>query len=146
MTVVVLIFGEITPKSLAKDSPEAFAMFSAPLINLLSYLLLPLNLLFSLWKKLLGKIFRVKKDDRLSHEDGISAIMNTHYPTNAMSVADEAFMMNHKGTFFYGSTEKVLTEKNISVSFDVNVVVNEFSHHQKKIKSIVPVSLTDKAM
>ena len=44
--------------------------------------------------------------DRLSHEDGISAIMNTHYPTNAMSVADEAFMMNHKGTFFYGSTEK----------------------------------------
>ena len=84
--------------------------------------------------------------DRLSHEDGISAIMNTHYPTNAMSVADEAFMMNHKGTFFYGSTEKVLTEKNISVSFDVNVVVNEFSHHQKKIKSIVPVSLTDKAM
>ena len=84
--------------------------------------------------------------DRLSHEDGISAIMNTHYPTNAMSVADEAFMMNHKGIFFYGSTEKVLTEKNISVSFDVNVVVNEFSHHQKKIKSIVPVSLTDKAM
>ena len=69
MTVVVLIFGEITPKSLAKDSPEAFAMFSAPLINLLSYLLLPLNLLFSLWKKLLGKIFRVKKDDRLSHEE-----------------------------------------------------------------------------
>ena len=84
--------------------------------------------------------------DRLSHEDGISAIMNTHYPTNAISVADEAFMMNHKGTFFYGSTEKVLTEKNISVSFDVNVVVNEFSHHQKKIKIIVPVSLTDKAM
>lgn len=84
--------------------------------------------------------------DRLSHEDGISAIMNTHYPTNAVSVADEAFMMNHKGIFFYGSTEKVLTEKNISVSFDVNVVVNEFSHHQKKIKSIVPVSLTDKAM
>ncbi len=84
--------------------------------------------------------------DRLSHEDGISAIMNTHYPTNAVSVADEAFMMNHKGTFFYGSTEKVLTEENISVSFDVNVVVNEFSHHQKKIKSIVPVSLTDKAM
>ena len=84
--------------------------------------------------------------EKLAHEDGISAIMNTHYPTNAMSVADEAFMMNHKGTFFYGSTEKVLTEKNISVSFDVNVVVNEFSHHQKKIKSIVPVSLTDKAM
>ena len=35
VTVVVLIFGEITPKSVAKDFPERFAMFSAPLINLL---------------------------------------------------------------------------------------------------------------
>lgn len=38
--------------------------------------------------------------DRLSHEDGISAIMNTHYPTNAMSVADEAFMMKSQRHFF----------------------------------------------
>ena len=30
VTVVVLIFGEITPKSVAKDFPEKFAMFSAP--------------------------------------------------------------------------------------------------------------------
>ena len=38
----------------------------------------------------------------LAHEEGISAIMNTHYPTNAMSVADEALMLNRKGEFFYG--------------------------------------------
>ena len=35
ITVVVLIFGEITPKSVAKDMPEKFAMFSAPLLNVL---------------------------------------------------------------------------------------------------------------
>ena len=33
LTVVVLIFGEISPKSLAKESPEAFAMFSARLFR-----------------------------------------------------------------------------------------------------------------
>ncbi len=55
LTVVILIFGEITPKSLAKDYPEKFAMFSAPIINALIYILLPLNALFSLWKKLIGK-------------------------------------------------------------------------------------------
>ncbi len=55
LTVVILIFGEITPKSLAKDYPEKFAMFSAPIINALIYLLLPLNALFSLWKKLISK-------------------------------------------------------------------------------------------
>ena len=36
VTVVVLIFGEITPKSIAKDYPEKFAMFSAPFINMLT--------------------------------------------------------------------------------------------------------------
>ena len=39
VTIVVLIFGEITPKSIAKDFPEKFAMFSAPLINILIYVL-----------------------------------------------------------------------------------------------------------
>ncbi|MFR2496012.1 MAG: CNNM domain-containing protein [Christensenellales bacterium] len=33
VTVVVLIFGEITPKSVAKDAPERFAMVS-PFIRL----------------------------------------------------------------------------------------------------------------
>ncbi|MBQ2433542.1 MAG: DUF21 domain-containing protein, partial [Clostridia bacterium] len=57
ITVVVLIFGEITPKSVAKDSPEAFAMFSAPIINFLILVFRPLNFLFSLWKKLVSRVF-----------------------------------------------------------------------------------------
>ncbi len=50
VTVVVLIFGEISPKSIAKDCAERFAMFSAPILRVLIWVLLPLNLLFSLWK------------------------------------------------------------------------------------------------
>ena len=53
ITVTVLIFGEITPKSIAKDFPERFAMFSAPLIKALIWIFTPFNFLFSLWKKLL---------------------------------------------------------------------------------------------
>ena len=60
MTVVVLIFGEISPKSLAKENPGAFAMFSAPAMRVLIWLLTPLNFLFAQWKKLLGKLFRAK--------------------------------------------------------------------------------------
>ena len=36
ITIVVLIFGEITPKSLAKESPESFAAFSAPVLKFLA--------------------------------------------------------------------------------------------------------------
>ena len=48
MTVVVLIFGEVSPKSIAKKLPEKFAMFSAPFINLLLYIFFPLSFLFLL--------------------------------------------------------------------------------------------------
>lgn len=79
--------------------------------------------------------------EKLAHGENISAIMNTHYPTNAMSIADEAFMMNHSGERFYGKTGDILNEQNISRSFDVNVVVDEIIYQNKTIRSIIPVSL-----
>ena len=69
VTVVILVFGEITPKSIAKDNPEKFAMFSAPLLNLLMVVLTPLNAIFSLWKKLISSIFKVNSDTKMSQEE-----------------------------------------------------------------------------
>ena len=68
ITVVVLVFGEITPKSLAKDSPESFAMFSAPLLRIFIILFYPLNLLFTGWKKLISLVVK-PKDDKGEIED-----------------------------------------------------------------------------
>lgn len=79
--------------------------------------------------------------EKLAHEENIGAIMNTHYPTNAMSIADEALMMNRKGDRFYGPTGDILNESNISKSFDVNVVVDEIMYQNRTIRSVVPVSL-----
>ncbi len=58
ITIVVLIFGEITPKSLAKEQPEKFAIFSAPMLHALIAVFAPLNFLFSAWKKLISRHFR----------------------------------------------------------------------------------------
>ena len=74
VTVVVLIFGEITPKSVAKDMPEAFAMFSAPIINTFIVLFTPLNYLFGLWKKLVGKLVKVKDEEKMSQEELIMIV------------------------------------------------------------------------
>ncbi len=68
-TIVVLIFGEITPKSIASDFPEKFAIFSMPLIRVLIIVFMPLNALFSLWKKLIAKIFRLSPDNKMSQEE-----------------------------------------------------------------------------
>lgn len=69
ITVVVLIFGEVTPKSLAKDNPDGFSLFSAPIINVFIILLTPLNFLFTVWKKLISKIIKVKADNKMSHDE-----------------------------------------------------------------------------
>lgn len=69
LTVVVLIFGEITPKTLAKEFPEGFARFSAPLINVLAWILFPFTFLFGLWKKLLLKIFKHKEDNTITDDE-----------------------------------------------------------------------------
>ena len=69
ITVVVLIFGEISPKSIAKECPEKFAMFSAPIINLILIVLTPFNFLFAQWKKLLAKLFSLDNDTKMSQEE-----------------------------------------------------------------------------
>lgn len=81
--------------------------------------------------------------ERLAHEEGICAVMNTHYPTNALSVSDEAFMLDRVGSFIYGPTQEVLNERNISHCFAVNVVVNEILYEDRMVRSILPVSICE---
>ncbi|MBR5218851.1 MAG: HlyC/CorC family transporter [Clostridia bacterium] len=74
MTIIVLIFGEISPKSLAKETPEAFAMFSAPILNVIIIILRPFNYLFGLWKILLNKIFKTKNDTGITEQELITIV------------------------------------------------------------------------
>ena len=69
VTIVVLIFGEISPKSLAKENPEKFSMFSAPLINLLMIVFTPLTLLFTGLKKLLAKLLKTDSNRKVTQEE-----------------------------------------------------------------------------
>lgn len=74
ITIAVLIFGEVTPKSIAKETPEKFAMFSAPFLNILVVLLTPFNYLFRQWKKVLHFIFKFSGDNGITEEELISII------------------------------------------------------------------------
>lgn len=73
-TVVVLIFGEVSPKSIAKESPEKFAMFSAPFLNILIILLTPFNFLFKCWKKLLSLLFKSEEDRSITEEELLTIV------------------------------------------------------------------------
>ena len=66
LTIVVLIFGEISPKSIAKEMPETIATAVSPFLNLLMTLFTPLTWLFSQWKKLLNHFIHSSEEDTIT--------------------------------------------------------------------------------
>lgn len=74
MTIVVLIFGEISPKCVAKEHAEGYARFSAPILRVLMTILTPFNFIFMQWRKLLSRIFKQKTEDPMTHEELITIV------------------------------------------------------------------------
>ena len=74
VTIVVLIFGEISPKSIANNCPEQLAMLSAPVVQFLIWIFLPLNILFVGWQKLLTKIFHLESSSKMSQEELLTLV------------------------------------------------------------------------
>ena len=66
LTIIVLIFGEVTPKSLAKEMPEKVATAVSPFLVLLMALMTPLTWLFTQWKRLLGHFIRSTEEDTIT--------------------------------------------------------------------------------
>ena len=79
MTIVILIFGEITPKAMAKERPEGFALAVVGVISVLMVILKPINFIFDGFKNLIVKIFKVEKaDETYSSEEFITIVEEAH--------------------------------------------------------------------
>ena len=74
MTVLVLFLGEVGPKTLAKQQPEKFAMAVAPILGVLMVLLKPLDLLFSLWRKMLARLVKPEPEETQIEEELMTMI------------------------------------------------------------------------
>ena len=74
ITLAVLIFGEISPKSIAKRRPESFAMFACTPIYMLYILFFPLSFIFKKWQNLLAKLFKSDEDKGITEEELVSII------------------------------------------------------------------------
>lgn len=74
VTVFVLIFGEISPKSLAKEVPERFAMAVYPVIRVFVTVLKPVNWLFTKWKQFLSRLLRVDDDHAITQDELLTLV------------------------------------------------------------------------
>lgn len=78
MTIIVLIFGEVTPKQIAKEKAESYALLVSPIVKIFTILFSPLNLFFKLWKKLLNKLFGLGKVSTVTEEELKTYVNEAH--------------------------------------------------------------------
>ena len=126
LTVVVLIFGEISPKSLAKESPERFAMFSAPILRIFLTILRPLNFLFAQWKRLLNLLFHKAEDEGITEEELITMVDQAE---------DEGGLDQHESELIRSAIEfndmevdEILTPRVDIVSVEDTDTMDEIAH------------------
>ncbi len=74
MTILVLLFGEISPKSIAKEKAEVFAMAVTPILQCFTIVLWPVNWVFKQWKKLLTKMFHLHPSGGITEEELITIV------------------------------------------------------------------------
>jgi len=74
MISIILIFGNITPKSIAKKAPESVAMLSAPIIRIFVIILAPLILFSAYWKKLIDIIYKTEEQPSITEDELITMI------------------------------------------------------------------------
>ena len=122
-TVIVLMFGEITPKSIAKNRPEGFAMFAAPLMQFFIWILIPVSFIFSLWTKLVAKIFRVKADNKMSQEELLMLVEEVQEEGSIDT--EEGDLLRNAINFTELKAEDILTHRVDLEGFDIETPMEE---------------------
>lgn len=107
ITVIVLIFGEISPKSLAKEGPEKFAMLVGRSIKICMVILTPLNYIFAKWKGILAKVFKVGSENTIT-EDEIKTIVEEAEVVGGIE-AEQSELIQNAIEFNELTAEEVMT-------------------------------------
>ena len=130
ITIAVLIFGEVCPKSIAKDSPESFALFSARMINALIYLFMPISFVLSIIRKLVTKLFKSKKEDSAMSQEELLMIVDEVEQEGGID-EEESELLHNAIEFSELSAEDILTHRvdleAISIDADKKDVAHIFS-------------------
>jgi len=108
-TVALLLFGKFAPKAIAAESPEKIARLSAPLLQLLVWLLLPLTVFFVGWKRLITKIFKSKEENKMSQEELLMLVEEVQQEGSIDQ--DEGSLLKNVIEFTDLKAEEILTHR-----------------------------------
>jgi len=123
MTILVLIFGEISPKTLAKDRAEQMTVAVAPVVRLLVKLFAPLNFIFMQWRRLLTRLFPAP-DDRSMAEEELLTIVDEAEQEGEID-EHESDLIRSAIEFDDLNAEDILTHRVDIVALDVAMSMDE---------------------
>jgi len=118
MTLLVLIFGEIIPKSYAANYPKKFAIFSAPILYAVQTVTLPAVVVF----EVLTNLFAGKQKLEKVSEDELSAMVTAGKKQGTIE-KDEAFMIHRLFKMNDINAEDIMTPRVQveSISDDISI-------------------------
>lgn len=123
MTVLILVFGEVTPKTLASNNKEGVSLAAAKILNLSIVIFAPLVFLINLMTTLIFKILRIEDDDpkSLVTEEELKAMVNFSHEEGVLEQEEKAIIDN---VFEFGDmkAENAMIQRidMVTVSADAN--------------------------
>ncbi|MDO4745340.1 MAG: hemolysin family protein [Bacillota bacterium] len=118
ITVVVLIFGEITPKNIAKEKPEGFSKFAAPLLKVFMMILTPINFIFTLWKCFIAKIFKLDDHEKITGDEILTMVEEAEEGGGIEKMHSE--LIQNAIEFYELTAEDVMTPRPEMVAIDTD--------------------------
>ena len=148
VTIVVLIFGEVTPKSLARERPELVAKAGVYLLYFFYFLFFPIVLLLSGIQKLIKKIAQVKEEEPVYTEEEFSMLVEDMNEARILNDIEEDLIQN---TIEYGDTkvEDIMVPAkevhHIRAKDSINIVCEQFLETNKSRLVVCKNSKLDSA-
>lgn len=82
--------------------------------------------------------------DKLAHEKGLIAIINTHYPENALCISDKCLLLSKDLHYEFGPILEILTVEKIKKAFEVEVLLDKIEKNGQIYRNIIPIKVLDK--
>ena len=117
MTLVIMIIGEILPKTMAKHNPEKFAVSVTPILRILVFLFTPLTFIFHLLERLVSRFY----------EDNSETYSNDEIITMVEEANEEGEMEDHEAEIITNALEfndldvgEILTPRIDVIAIDID--------------------------
>lgn len=117
-TIVVLIFGEVMPKSIAKDHAEPITIGVSAVISFLMLIFTPFSAFFILLKKGIAKLFRSKESVSVTEEE-LMAIIDEIEDEGVLE-QQESNLVRSALQFDETTVDEIITPRVSVVAVDVN--------------------------